>query len=174
MLRNARITLASALAVAGLAIAACQPAQPPAAAPAAPDYAAEYSPKLDAFLGVWNSKDYAQLDGIMAEGFIRRAPDQNADGREGMKAFMKQVHETYPDFHIVNNAAAFGKDVAFTQWTVTGTFTAKDGKATQIETAGATMLRFSGGMITEEHAFYDTAPMRALTGTSNVPHAAAQ
>lgn len=171
----ARIAHVAGLAIALVAMVACQQAaEPPAAAPATPDYAAEYGPKVVAFLQVWNSKDYSQLDGITAESFIRRAPDQNADGREAMKAFMQQVHATYPDFRIVSNAIGFGPDVAFTQWTVTGTYTAEGAEPRKIETSGATLLRFAGGLITEEHAFYDTAALAAQTGSAIVPHAEAK
>lgn len=171
--RIARIAPVAGLAVALVVTVGCQPpAQPPA--PAAPDDAAEHGPQVDAFLQVWNTKDYAQLDGILAENFIRRAPDQDADGREAMKAFIQQVHATYPDFHIVSNAVGFGPDLAFTQWTVTGTYTAEGAEPKQIETSGATLLRFAGGQITEEHVYYDTAALAAQTGSTGIPHAEAE
>jgi hypothetical protein len=175
MHRLARTAYVVGLAIALAAVVGCQQAaQPPTAAPATPDYAAEYGPKVEAFLQVWNSKDYAQLDGIVAESFVRRAPDQNADGREAMKAFMQQVHATYPDFRIVANAVGFGPDVAFTQWTVTGTYTPEGAEPKTIETSGATMLRFAGGLIAEERAFYDTGALAAQTGSATVPHAQAK
>lgn len=160
------------LAVAFSSLAACQAQAPAPVAPAAPDYAAEYGPLVDAFFEVWNSEDYAKLDGIMAEGYIRRAPDQNADGREAMKTFMQQVHAAYPDFHIVRNEAAYGKGLAFTQWTVTGTFTAEGAEPAKVEVSGATMLRIADGKVTEEHVYYDTKTLDAQTGTAAPPHAA--
>jgi hypothetical protein len=162
------------LAVALVSLVGCQPTAQPPAAPAAPDYAAELGPKVDTFFEVWNDQGYDKLDGIMAENFIRRAPDQDADGREAMKAFMQQVHATYPDFRIVKNHAAYAKDLAFTQWTVTGTFTAEGAAPASVEVSGATMLRFANGMATEEHAFYDTAALIAQTGATSLPHASAK
>jgi hypothetical protein len=173
MNRITRIAQVSGLAIALVAAIGCQQAPQPTA-PAAPDYAAEYGPTLDAFLQVWNSKDYAQLDAILTDGFVRRAPDQGADGREAMKAFMQQVHATYPDFQIVSKAAAFGPDLAFTQWTVTGTYTAEGAEPRAVEISGATLLRMAGGLISEEHVFYDTAALAAQTATSAVPHAEAK
>jgi len=167
--RSARLAV---LAVAFSSLAACQAQAPAPAAPAAPDYAAEYGPLVDAFFEVWNSEEYAKLDGVMDEGYIRRAPDQNADGREAMKAFMQQVHVAYPDFHIVMNESAYGKGVAFTQWTVTGTYTAEGAEPAKVEVSGATMLRIAGGKITEEHVFYDTKTLDAQAGTATPPHAA--
>ncbi len=171
MHRIAPIARLAGLAVVVAALAACQP---PAAAPAPPDYAAELGPKVDTFIGVWNSQDYAQLDGVASPEYIRRAPDQNADGLEAQKAFMKQVHATYPDFHIAVDAIAFAKNLAFLQWTVTGTYTAEGAEPKKVEVTGATLLRFADGMITEEHVFYDTAALNAETGTATVAHAAAK
>lgn len=174
MLSASRFAGPALLAVAVVSLAACQqPGQPPAA-PAAPGYAAELGPKVKAFIEVWNTKDYDALDGVMAPDFIRRAPDQNADGRDAMKAFMQQVHAAYPDFRIVVNDRAFNKDLAFVQWTVTGTYTAEGAEPKSVTVPGATMLRFSGGMLTEEHAFFDTASLLAQTGAAAVPHAAAK
>jgi len=172
MTQAPRIARLSILAVALASLAACQPQAPAPAAPAAPDYAAQYAPLVDTFFEVWNGEDYAKLDGVMAATFIRRAPDQNADGIEAMKAFMQQVHVAYPDFHIVMNESAYGKGVAFTQWTVTGTFTAEGAEPAKVEVSGATMLRIADGKITEEHAFYDTKSLEAQTGTTTPPHAA--
>lgn len=102
------------------------------------------------------------------------APDQSADGLAAMKEFMAQVHTAYPDFHIVVNESLYGDNLAFLNWTVTGTNTGEGsvpptGKTVNI--SGITMLRFAGGMITEEIAHYDTATMMAQLGLSAVPHA---
>jgi len=172
MTQASRIARFAVLAVALATLAACQPQAPAPAAPAAPDYAAQYAPLVDTFFEVWNAEDYAKLDGAMAASFIRRAPDQNADGIEAMKAFMQQVHAAYPDFHIVMNESAYGKGVAFSQWTVTGTFTAAGAEPAKVEVSGATMLRIADGKIAEEHAFYDTKSLEAQTGTATPPHAA--
>jgi len=175
MPRTLKLSLAGACAV--VALVACQQtaaAPPQAAAPAAPDYAAEYGPLVDTFFEVWNDQDYAKLDGVAAADYIRRAPDQNADGLEAMKAFMQQVHVAYSDFEIVDNEAAYGDGFAFTQWTVTGTFTAEGAEPVPVAVDGATLLRIAGGTITEEHAYYDTAGLEAQTGTATPPHAAAE
>jgi len=177
MFRTLKLSLAAAGACVLVTLAACQQpaaAPPQATAPAAPDYAAEYGPMIETFFAVWNDQDYAKLDGVASADYIRRAPDQNADGLEAMKAFMQQVHVAYSDFHIVDNEVAYGDGFAFTQWTVTGTYTAEGAEPVAVSVDGATLLRIAGGKITEEHVYYDTASLEAQTGTATPPHAAAE
>jgi steroid delta-isomerase-like uncharacterized protein len=160
------------LAVAGLfLVVACQPAAEPPAAPAAPDYAAQYDPAIDAIFDAWNSKQYDQLDGVLAADFTRIAPDQNADGPEGLKAFMAQTHATYPDFALTSNQRAYAPGVAFVEWTATGTDSGEGGSGNPIEVSGATMLRFADGKITREIAYFDTATLMRQVGADTMPHA---
>ena len=172
MRNGSRIARLAVLAVAFSSLAACQAQAPAPAAPAAPDYAAEYAPMMDTMFEVWDARDYAMLDGLLAANYVRRAPDQNADSIDELKAFMQQVHATYPDFHIVMNQAAYGKDVAFAEWTVTGTFTAEGAEPAKVDVSGATMWRIAGGKLAEEHVYYDTKTLDAQTGTVTPPHAA--
>lgn len=155
-----------------LSVAACQPAAetPAPAAPApAPDPAAELAPVVDAFVGVWNSKDYAKLDSILAADFQRIAPDQNAEGLEAMKAFMMQAHAAYADFNIVIEERGYGENAAFFQWTVSGTY--GEGEAGMpIEIPGITLLRVDNGAITHEIVQYDTAALAAQAGAETAPH----
>lgn len=167
-----RNTILPGLALASLvAVVACQPAAAPPAAPAAPDYAAEYGPAIDAIFDAWNTKQYDQLDSVLAADFTRVAPDQNADGPEGMKAFMAQVHAAYPDFAITSNQRAYGPGVAFVQWTVTGTDSGEGGTGNPVEVSGATMMRFADGKITHEIVFFDTASLMRQVGADAMPHA---
>ena len=109
------------LLVAGVATIGVACASPPASTPPPPpDYAAELGPVADAFIDVWNTKEYARLDDILSPEFRRRAPDADAEGLDGMKEFMRQAHETYADFHIVVEESACNRDACFLLWTVTG------------------------------------------------------
>lgn len=126
------------------------------------------------FIEMWNTKNYDLLDTVMAVDFKRQAPDQSAEGLEEMKEFVSQVHAAYPDFHIVVDESAYGENLAFTHWTVTGTHSGEGsvpatGKS--VEISGITMLRFRDGMITDEIVYYDTASLQAQLETEEIPHA---
>jgi len=167
-----RNTIVTGLAFAGLfVVVACQPAAVQPAAPAAPDYAAEYGPAIDAIFEAWNMKQYDQLDSVLAADFRRIAPDQNADGPEGLQAFMAQTHAAYPDFAITANQRAYAPGVAFVEWTATGTDSGEGGSGNPIEVSGATMMRFADGKITHEIAYFDTATLMRQVGADAVPHA---
>jgi hypothetical protein len=167
-LRNIRIpALLATFAV--LATVACQAPAPPAAEEA-PDYAAELSPAFDAYIEVFNTQDYSKLEGVFAQNFRRVAPDQNVNGPDEMAAFIRQVHETYPDFEIVLGERLFGENLSFNQWTATGTITLEDGTEATIETPGLTMVRYVDGMIAEEWVYYDTAAMMEQLGMATIPH----
>lgn len=159
--------LARTLATATLtvAVAACQPPAP--AAPPA-DYAATLGPITDKFIGVWNSKDYSQLDAIMPADFRRTAPNGGANSLAEMKEFLRQLHTAYPDFHIVVDESAYKENVGFVEWTVTGTNTGDAAtKATgkPIKVSGITRLKFKDGKITDEIAYFDMATLQAQLGT---------
>ncbi len=149
-----------------LAIAACQQAP----APAAPDYEAELKPAFDTFIEAWNDKNYEKIESVFAEDFLRVAPDQSVDGRDALIEFMKQVHATYPDFHITLGESAYAEDLSFNEWTATGTLTGEDGTATTFETSGITMLRYRDGKITHGIVKYDTAAMAEELGVDQAPH----
>lgn len=135
------------------------------------DYATELRPAFETYIGVLNSRDYKKLEDAFTENFRRVAPDFNANSREEMIAGVQKIHEAYPDFTIVINEVSFSKDLGFSQWTVTGTATVADGRKAPLKVNGATMMRYSGGRIAEEHVFYDTAEFAKQTGVSDIPHA---
>jgi len=160
--------------VAATVMAAVSACQPPAPANAPPDYAATLGPVVDKLIAVWNTQNYAVLDSIMPADFRRTAPNGNASGPAEMKDFMKQLHTAYPDFHIVLDEGAYTANLAFIEWTVTGTNTGDAAtKATgkPIKISGATILKFRDGKITEEIVYFDTATLQAQLGVPVVPHA---
>lgn len=152
-----------------LVVAACQPAPPP-------DHAATLGPAQRQFIGMWNTKDYAVLDTVLAPDFKRVAPDQKVSGLDEMKIFVQQVHTAYPDFHIETPHVAFSPNRAWARWTATGTNTGAGateptGKAITLE--GVTLLTFRDGKIIEEDVFFDSAVFSEELGTTVMPHQAA-
>lgn len=119
-------------------------------------------------MSVWNTKEYDKLDAVLAPDFRRTGPDQNTETLAELKAFMRQVHTAYPDFHILSNEVAYKGDVGFRKWTVTGTYPAHGRK---IEIPGMTLVRFKNGKMTEEWAHFDAATLQAQLEVDAVPHA---
>jgi hypothetical protein len=65
-----------------------------------PDYAAEYGPVLDAWVDALNTGNMDKVDAAPATDDKRTAVDQNLNGVEEAKKFVRQVRTAYPDFHI--------------------------------------------------------------------------
>jgi hypothetical protein len=83
---------------------------------------------------------------------------------------IRQFHAAYPDFRITMNETVFGKNIAFTQWTVTGTATSDDGSTNKITIEGATMMRVVDGQITEEWVYFDSAQSAKPSGEVAMKH----
>jgi ketosteroid isomerase-like protein len=125
----------------------------------------------EAYIAIWNSQEFDQIDELMSADFKRRAPDQNADGQAEIKAFMANVHDTYANFRIDLEATAAADDVVFVHWTSVSNGLKTDEQAEEIEVAGISMLRHADGKITEEIVHYDTATLNAKLGSTEIPHA---
>jgi ketosteroid isomerase-like protein len=143
----------------------CQAPPAPEPVAPAPDYEAEFGRVVEAFRQVWNNQDYDGMDAVMTPDYQRIAPDANADGREAMKEFVRNVHAAYADFHITFDEIWYAESSAATVWTVTGT---SDGKSFRLN--GATILVFAGGMISEEHVYYDRQTLSEQLEAAAVPH----
>ncbi|MDH3339264.1 MAG: ester cyclase [Gammaproteobacteria bacterium] len=123
---------------------------------------------------VWDSADVDKLDAITHSDFTRTAPDLNANSLDELKAFILQVHETYPDFSITNDGMAAGADGVFMQWTVTGSDTARGEDATgnSMRVTGISRYRFSDGKIASELVIFDTGSALTQLDTTELPHTA--
>ena len=121
---------------------------------------------------VWDSAEVDKLDAIAISDFKRTAPDQNADNLEELKAFILQVHETYPDFNITNDGMAAGPDGAFVQWTVTGTDSGRGEESTgnKLNVTGISRYQFADGKITRELVIFDTGLVTTQLQTEGLPH----
>jgi len=123
---------------------------------------------------VWDSAEVDKLDAIAHSDYTRMAPDQNANSLDELKAFIRQVHETYPDFSITNDGMAAGPDGAFLQWTVTGSDTARGDDATgnSMRVTGISSYQFSDGKIASELVIFDTGSALTQFDTTELPHTA--
>lgn len=123
---------------------------------------------------VWDSAEVGKLDAVAHSDYTRTAPDLNANSLDELKAFILQVHETYPDFSITNDGMAAGPDGAFLQWTVTGSDTARGEDATgnSMRVTGISSYRFSDGKVASEVVVFDTGSALTQLETAELPHTA--
>lgn len=119
---------------------------------------------VNTLVEIWDSAEVDKLDAIASSDYKRTASDQNANGLDEMKAFMLQVHSTYPDFHITNDGVAAGPDGVFLQWTVTGVTPGGDAST------GISRYQFKDGKIVSELAIFDTGATLAQMGVDKLPH----
>jgi hypothetical protein len=123
---------------------------------------------------VWDSAEVDKLDAIAHSDYKRTAPDLNANSLDELKAFILQVHETYPDYSLTNDGMAAGPDGVFMQWTVTGSDTARGEHATgnSVRVTGISRYRLSNGKIASELVIFDTGSVLTQLETTELPHIA--
>ncbi len=126
------------------------------------------------WIEVWDSAEVDRLDAVAISDFNRTAPDQNANSLDELKAFILQVHATYPDFNITNDGMAAGPDGTFVQWTVTGSDTARGAEATgnSLNVTGISRYQFVDGKIARELVIFDTGLAMNQLDTDELPHTA--
>lgn len=173
MVQRPRVAILPALALAGLAISACQPATPP------PDHAAAQRPVVDAFLAAWNTGAVDALDEAMVPEVRRFSPGgaSDAGNLEELKQVVLDLRTAYPDMRITLDDMYSLENLAFGFWTFTGTNTgsgAMPPTGASVRISGLTMLRFAGGKITEERAFFDNADWLTQLGYTMQAPAQAQ
>ncbi len=143
-------------------------------APAASAYSDQLA-ALETLIEAWNTQDVDRLDAIASAEMTRRAPDQDADSLEEIKAFIRQVHVTYPDFSIANDGAAAGPGGAYVKWTVTATNTGEGSQAPTgrpIEVTGISRYEFADGKIISEYVAFDSMQLLSQLESTAMPHAA--
>ncbi|MGB5512375.1 MAG: ester cyclase [Woeseiaceae bacterium] len=124
------------------------------------------------WIEVWDSAEVDKLDAVALSDFKRTAPDQNANSLAEEKAFILQVHATYPDFKITNDGIAAGPDGTFVQWTVTGSDTARGEASTgnSMRVTGISRYQFVDGKIASELVIFDTGLAMTQLDTDELPH----
>ncbi|MDX1499303.1 MAG: ester cyclase [Woeseiaceae bacterium] len=128
----------------------------------------------DAWIEAWDSGVVDGLDAVAHSSYTRTAPDFNAGSLDELKAFIQQVHQTYPDFSITNDGMAAGPDGVFLQWTVTGTDTGRGENATgnSMQVTGISRMQFSDGKVARELVIFDTGTALTQLDTAELPHTA--
>lgn len=136
-----------------------------------PNYDAELA-AVSTWREVWDSAETDRLDAIAHSDFKRTAPDYNANSLDELKAFIQQVHKTYPDFSITNDGMAAGDDGVFMQWTVTGTDSARGEDATgnSMRVTGISRYQFADGRVVSELVVFDTGSALTQLETAELPH----
>ncbi len=136
-----------------------------------PNYDAELA-AVSTWREVWDTAETDRLDAIAHSDFKRTAPDFSANSVDELKAFIMQVHETYPDFSITNDGMAAGEDGVFLQWTVTGTDTGRGEESTgnSMRVTGISRYQFADGKIVSELVIFDTGSALAQLDTEALPH----
>ena len=120
----------------------------------------------------WDSGNTDLLDAIAHTDYKRRAPDQNANSLDELKAFITEIHKVYPDFRISNDGSAAGSDGGFVQWTITGTDEGSEdatGKALNI--TGISRYQFADGKIASELVIFDTGAVMTQLERDSLPRA---
>ncbi len=127
---------------------------------------------LETYINCFNSSDFDTLRTVLAPNFRRVAPDWCAQNPDEMIQGMRKVHEAYQGFRLTIDEALFDPKLALTRWTAVGNYTGPDGKSTPVQVSGASMMRFDGGLMTEEWVYYDSAALTSALNVSTIPHAA--
>lgn len=127
---------------------------------------------VNTWIEIWDTAAVDKLDAIAVSDFTRTAPDVSVDNLDDLKAFILQVHETYPDFSISNDAVAAGPDGVFVQWTVTGTDSGpgEDATGNRMNVTGISRYQFSEGKVVEELVIFDTGYAATQLGADEMPH----
>ena len=137
-----------------------------------PNYDAELA-AVSTLREVWDSAETDRLDAILHGDFKRTAPDVSANSVDELKAFIQQVHTTYPDFSITNDGMAAGENGVFMQWTVTGTDSGpgEDATGNSMRITGISRYQFAEGKIVSELVIFDTGSALTQLDTEALPHA---
>jgi len=167
-------TNVAGIAIAMAVLAGCAPEVKEDPAVNAMRAAAESEAQMVAAMGTlidaWNTGNTDTLDAIAVADYQRRAPDQNADNLDELKAFIAEIHTVYPDFRITNDGSAAGPDGGFVQWTVTGTDTgSQDATGKALKATGISRYQFVDGKITSELVVFDTGSVMTQLETDTLP-----
>lgn len=163
----------AAVAVALALLAACAPEVKEDPAVSAMRAAAEAESQMlgavNTLIEVWDTAEVDRLDAIAVSDYVRRAPDQDADSLDELKAFINEVHSVYPDFNITNDGAAVGPAGVFVKWTVTGTFMGEGAQpetGSPVDLSGISLYQFRDGKIVDELVIFDSGALAAQIAAS--------
>lgn len=120
------------------------------------------------FEEVWNSKNLAALDEMVAPNFVFHNSVQTLYGPEGFKQFAATYHRAFPEAHFtIDDAIAEGDTVAL-RWTAHGTHNGEllgilpTGK--EVTVSGITITLISDGKSVESWGEFDALGMLQQIG----------
>jgi steroid delta-isomerase-like uncharacterized protein len=125
------------------------------------------------FEEVWNGKDIAAIDELMAADYVHHDPQspQFSGGREGYKQLVEYYLKAFPDSHFTIDQEIQEGNTAVTCWTVRGTHRGDlptmpaTGKTFSV--TGITVARLQDGKFVESWNNWDALGlMQQLGGTS--------
>ena len=120
------------------------------------------------FEEVWNSKNLAVLDEMLAPNFVFHNSVQTFYGPEGFKQFATTYHTAFPEAHFTIEDTIAEGDTVVLRWTARGTHSgellgiAPSGK--QVTVSGITITLISHGKTVESWGEFDALGMLQQIG----------
>lgn len=120
------------------------------------------------FEEVWNSKNLAVLDEMLAPNFVFHNSVQTLYGPEGFKQFAKTYHTAFPQAHFTIEDTIAEGDTVVLRWTARGTQSGEllgiqpTGK--EVTVSGITITLISNGKSVESWGEFDALGMLQQIG----------
>jgi steroid delta-isomerase-like uncharacterized protein len=122
---------------------------------------------------VINKADFRVLDEVIHPNYVFRAPGQELQGLESLKALFTAYRTAFPDLHLEIDDLLIAGDKAAMSFALTGTHEgdlmgiAATGK--QVKVNGMTLSRFEDGKIAEEWEILDQLTLFQQLGILSLP-----
>jgi steroid delta-isomerase-like uncharacterized protein len=122
---------------------------------------------------VINKADFRVLDEVIHPNYVFRAPGQELQGLESLKALFTAYRTAFPDLHLEIDDLLIAGDKAAMSFALTGTHEgdlmgiAATGK--QVKVNGMTLSRFEDGKIAEEWEILDQLSLFQQLGILSLP-----
>jgi steroid delta-isomerase-like uncharacterized protein len=128
------------------------------------------TPSRRVFEEVWNRKNRAVIDELMAANYVHHDPQASdiPDGIEGYKKFVDQYLSAFPDLQMTIHEDMVAGDTTVTRWTAKGTHTGdlpglpRTGKSVSV--TGITVARVKNGKFVESWNNWDALGMMQQLG----------
>ena len=131
------------------------------------------------YLEVWNSRDSATANEILAADVVRIGPTPrfSASGREELKAYIQETQSIYPNLKVHINRLESEGDTVILSWTIKATYKGTEfPRATgrKVKASGTSYYRIAQGRITEERVSWDVLGVYRQLGVDPPPDEARQ
>ncbi|MBV0922833.1 ester cyclase [Halomicroarcula limicola] len=114
---------------------------------------------------LWNEKQYGKIPEVVSESITVHDPSYPTvvEGRDGLEAYLRELHEGFPDFHVTIDEMLASGDTVMAEWTVTGTHEGQFGEfpptGNAMELHGMDTVRLADGEIQEHRVYFDVREM---------------